>query len=434
MNRIILFFLVTAISCCVLSCGNRTNDNTLENSSYQDTAKTATASIQQESAFDISALKKENSSPILYLDCSKSMAGYLEAQDCFVFNSVIAGLLYRNESTSAHLFGVEEQKGISRKDFIDLVDSKRIHWASESDLRKMINAMANNCNSGRTDISYLITDGIMSGTDAQISNNRDHSKHDLPYWQADMEATLRKCGSNVAVLVVQYISGFTTKAAKQYYYYCYDNTHVELKEVPRPFYIVALGTLDAVKKLQEDINTNDRLSTYKNILLLGDDMPYKVDFKPAYNGGALLKGEAYSIDKGVKSTDSVYFNVNLTALQDYMINEAYLQQNGALFSTFAGTEDQLSLSDYSLTLDKRNKTLSIGIQSYKLRRRTLSYRIKYNLPQWVVATSSDDDKNVAKELSPKTFHLRYFIESLAVVNIPHMNSGYINQTDSVCFK
>lgn len=430
---LILLFGV-AISCCVLSCGNRTDVNASEELNYEDTAKTETKSTIQETAFDVSALKNEDTSPILYLDCSRSMAGYIEAHNSSVFNNVIAGLLYRNENSSAHLFSLEEKKGVSREKFIDMVINKRIQWASESDLAKMICTMVHNYNSGRADISYLITDGIMSGTDAQIHTESESTKINYGYTQEKIESALKKCGNNVAVLVVQYMSGFTTNASKKYYYYCYDNTPVDLKEVMRPFYIVALGTLDTVKQLQEDINANDRLSTYNNILLLGDDMPYKVDFKPAYHGGASLRGDAYSIDKGVKTVDSVYFNVNLTALQDYMININYLQLNGALFSTVAGTEDRLDSNDYSLTLNKKSKTLSIGIQSYKLRGNTLSYRIKYSLPQWVADSSSEDDKNVAKELSPKTFRFRYFIKSLAVVNLPHMNSEFINQTDSVCFK
>ena len=83
-----------------------------------------------------------------------------------------------------------------------------------------------------------------------------------------------------------------------------------------------------------------------------------------------------------------------------------------------------------------NSTLTLGIQSEILRGATLFYRIKYHLPLWVESSSSPDDKNVAKDISPKTFNLKYFIDALAIVNKkPSLTDGiYINQTDEVKFK
>ena len=79
--------------------------------------------------------------------------------------------------------------------------------------------------------------------------------------------------------------------------------------------------------------------------------------------------------------------------------------------------------------------LSIGIESERLRGATLAYRIKYNLPVWISLSSSLDDKNISNELSPKTFNFRYFVDALAIVNKPHLDSnGYINQTGDIKFK
>ena len=433
-----------AAVCLVLSCGNHSSGQTSNETSVQEEVNSEESRDNQPPVFNTTSLKQNTVSPaILYLDCSKSMAGYIEATNSSVFNSVIAGLLYRNDSSTAHLFDLKEQVGIPRDVFIELLNNKRINWSSESNLGKMINAMAENYISGRADISYLITDGIMSGTDAQIRADREYNKTHYGYSQEEIESSLRKCGNDVAVLVVQYVSGFTTNSSKQFYYYCYDNSHVALKEASRPFYIVALGTLDAIKRLKTDIEENPRLSSFKNILLLGDEMPYIVDFKPAYNKGASLKGEElvdgmkqpiYAVDKGIKSSDPVFFNVNLSSLQEYMINEEYLKENGALFlKSVSGSEYEMSQNNYTQSLI--NNVLSIGIESERLRGATLAYRIKYNLPVWISLSSSLDDKNISNELSPKTFNFRYFVDALAIVNKPHLDSnGYINQTGDIKFK
>lgn len=443
-NRVALLSLGVAAVCLVLSCGNRSSGQTSNETSVQEEVNSEDSQDDHPPVFNTTSLKQNTVSPaILYLDCSKSMAGYIEATNSSAFNSVIAGLLYRNDSSTAHLFDLKEQVGIPRDDFIEMLNNKRINWSSESNLGKMINAMAENYISGRADISYLITDGIMSGTDAQIRADREYNKTHYGYSQEEIESSLRKCGNDVAVLVAQYVSGFTTNPSKQFYYYCYDNSHVVLKEASRPFYIVALGTLDAIKRLKTDIEDNPRLSSFKNILLLGDGMPFLVDFKPAYNKGASLKGEElvdgkktpiYAVDKGIKSSDPVFFNVNLSSLQEYMINEEYLKENGSVFlKSVSGSEYEMSQTNYTQSLT--NGVLSIGIESEKLRGATLAYRIKYSLPAWISSSSSLDDKNISNELSPKTFNFRYFVDALAIVNKPHMDSnGYINQTDDIKFK
>ena len=443
-NRVALLSLGVAAVCLVLSCGNRSSGKTSNETSVQEEVASEDSQVDQPPVFNTTSLNQNTVSPaILYLDCSKSMAGYLEASNSSTFNNVIAGLLFHNETTTAHLFDVNEQKGISRDEFRKMVNNKDIHWAAESNLGKMIKVMVDNINSGRSGISYMITDGIMSGTDEQIREDRRYNINHVGDLQEEIEEDLKKCGPDVAVLVVQYISGFTTNAKKQFYYYCYDNSRVSLKETPRPFYIIALGNLDSIKKLESDIVDNPRLSSFKNILLLGDKMPYKVDFKPAYNKGASQRGEehmgdkiipVYSVNKGLKSTDLVFLNVNLSSLQGYMISKEYLKENGILVSrSVSGSEYEISQNNYSQNVV--NNVLSIGIESAKLRGTTLAYRIKYSLPTWVSASSSLDDKNVSNELLPKTFNFKYFVEALSVVNKPHLGTdGYINKTDVIKFK
>ena len=401
--------------------------------------ETINEEVIQESSFD--ALEQRSTisdtlpnKSILYLDCSRSMAGYIEAKSSSTFNNVIAGLLYRKESSSAHLFDLQEQTEVGRDDFINMVNNKKIKWSSESNLGKMINSMANNFVSGRATISYLISDGIMSGTDAQISADREYNKTHYGYSQEEIESALKKCGSDVAILVVRYISGFTTNSKKQFFYYCYDNSRVELNDAKRPFFIIALGTLESIKSLYNDIKSNTRLAGYTNMLLLGDSMPYKVDFRPAYNQGASLKDSVYTIDKSYKSSDLVFFNIKLSSLQDYMISEEYIKHNGSLFSKSKnGSVIEVNQSNYETSL--RNDILSLGIPSERLRGVTLSYKLRYSLPDWIYSTSSADDKTVANDIMPKTFNLKYLIEALSVVNSPHLGfDGYINQTEDIRFK
>lgn len=435
-NSLVLLGITLVCSLLCLSCRNGTPKKTTEVGDEEITEEgSSDLSEQQTVTFDASSLMVNKSDKsILYLDCSKSMAGYIEAKNSSVFNNVIAGLLYRSEATSAHLFDLQEQTEVGREDFINMVNNKRIRWSSESNLGKMISAMADNFVSGRANISYLISDGIMSGSDAQIRADREYNKTHYGYSQEEIESALRKCGPDAAILVVRYISGFSTNSVKQFYYYCYDNSHVELNDLQRPFFFIALGTLNSIKSLFDDVKSNARLSGYTNSLLLGDNMPYQVDFRPAYNRGASMKDGVYTIDKTVKSSEPVFFNINLSSIQDYMKDEEYIKQNGSLFSkSVNGSWFEVSQGNYETSL--ANGILTLSIQSEKLRGATLSYKIRYSLPNWVNVTTSLDDKNVATDFSPKTFNLRYFIEALAVVNKSHLSpEGYINQTEDVRFK
>ncbi len=439
MKRSALIFCGVLLMLSVLcsSCKSRNASKHANEASSELGGKDSTEVVSESSMISsVSALHEDNSTQsILYLDGSRSMAGYMESKNSSVFNNVIAGLLYRTEASTAHLFDLQEQKEIGKEDFINMMNNRRIRWSSESNLGMIIKAMANNFTSGRAAISYLITDGIMSGTDEQIRTDREYNKPHYGHLQEEIESELKKCGSDASVLVVRYISGFTTNPSKQFYYYCYDNSHVELDNAQRPFFIIALGSLDSIKALRKDIQENTRLSTYTNLLLLGDNMPYKVEFRPAYNRGASMRDEGiYTIDKNVKSSDLVFLNINLSPLQDYMINTEYITKNGFLFSKSGNSASfEVSKGNYEISLV--NSILTIGIQSEKLRGATLSYKIKYNLPDWVYFASSSDDKNVSNDISPKTFNLKYFIEALAVVNKPHISSdGFINQTEDIKFK
>ena len=144
-----LYLLLTACG----SNGTKSND---------DSSTTATDTISNQSTEQIivQPVKSVPENAVLYLDCSHSMKGYINTATDAKFKNVISSLLYW-KPTKAYLFDTKEQPEISRDEFINLINTRKVSWADESDLTKMIGSMVKKINDGSVGISYLITDGIM---------------------------------------------------------------------------------------------------------------------------------------------------------------------------------------------------------------------------------------------------------------------------------
>ena len=58
------------------------------------------------------------------------------------------------------------------------------------------------------------------------------------------------------------------------------------------------------------------------------------------------------------------------------------------------------------------------------------FKLKYELPNWIEMSSSDNDKNIKQSPIPKTFNLKYFVKGLAEIN----DDEYITKIDTLKFK
>lgn len=422
MNRIkhsaVLFgaSLLLLLSACG-SNGTKSNDNS-------STTATDTISNQSPEQTIVQAVKSVPENAVLYLDCSHSMKGYINTATDPRFNNVISALLYWLP-TKAHLFDTKEQPEISRDEFINRINTRKISWSDESDLTKMIESMVKKVNDGSVGISYLITDGIMSGSNQEVRESVDRSfniirRGTLTERVADVVSA---CNDDVAILLIKYTSSFTGK------YYCYTNIdQVDLKESQRPFYVVAIGNRKLVKELVDKTQKEELLSNNQGLLLLGDEYPYNI--KLTTGNDIVLKNNQRIIGTNIGPNDNVILYADLGDLPSYMQDTTYFKSNGEVYIQYSKGGDFKKLDTKQIKYEIDGAKLRLNIPAKYIRHNAMYFKLKYELPSWIEISSSDNDKNIKQSPIPQTFNLKYFVKGLAKIN----DDEYITKIDTLKFK
>ena len=410
--------------CLLLSACGSNGTKSKDNSS---TTATDTISNQSPEQTIVQPVKSVPENAVLYLDCSHSMKGYVNTATDTKFMDVISSLLYWLP-TKAHLFDTKEQPEISRDEFINRVNTRKVSWSDESDLTKMIGSMVKKVNDGSVGISYLITDGIMSGSNQEVRDSPERSFNikNRGTLTARIADAVSACQDDVAILLIKYTSSFTGK------YYCYTNVdQVDFKENQRPFYVVAIGNRKLVKELVEKTQKEELLSNNQGLLLLGDEYPYKLSLAASKKEGiSYSKDKQIIVGTNIRSDDYVTFNGNLSELPSYMLSTEYFEKNGEVYIQYSQKGEFKKLDSQYISYEIDGTTLNLGVQAKCIRRNAMYFKLKYELPNWVELSSSDNDKNIKQSPIPKTFNLKYFVKGLAEIN----DDEYITKIDILKFK
>ncbi|MBP3506869.1 MAG: hypothetical protein J6K43_10780 [Lachnospiraceae bacterium] len=411
--------LLLLLSACG-SNGTKSNDNS-------STTATDTISNQSPEQTIVQPVKSVPENAVLYLDCSHSMKGYINTATDAKFKNVISSLLYW-KPTKAYLFDTKEQPEISRDEFINLINTRKVSWSDESDLTKMIGSMVKKVNDGSVGISYLITDGIMSGSNQEVRESVDRSFNitSRGTLTARIADAVSACQDDVAILLIKYTSSFTGK------YYCYTNVdQVDFRENQRPFYVVAIGNRKLVKELVDKTQKEELLSNNQGLLLLGDKYPYELSLKPSKKEGiSVSRDKQIIVGTNIRSDDYVIFNGNLSNLPSYMLSTEYFEKNGEVYVQYSQKGEFKKLDAQYISYEIDGTTLNLGVQAKCIRRNAMYFKLKYELPSWVEMSSSDNDKNIKQSPIPKTFNLKYFVKGLAEIN----DDEYITKIDTLKFK
>ena len=394
--------------------------------SNDDSSTTATDTISNQSPEQIivQPVKSVPENAVLYLDCSHSMKGYINTATDAKFKNVISSLLYWMP-TKAYLFDTKEQPEISRDEFINLINTRKVSWSDESNLTKMIGSMVKKVNDGSVGISYLITDGIMSGSNQEVRESVDRSFNitSRGTLTARIADAVSACNDDIAILLIKYISSFTGK------YYCYTNVdQVDFKENQRPFYVVAIGNRKLVKELVDKTQKEELLSNNQGLLLLGDKYPYNI--KLTTGKDIVLKNNQRIIGTNIGPEDNVILYADLGDLPSYMQDTTYFKSNGEVYIQYSKGGDFKKLDTEQIKYEIDGAKLRLNIPAKYIRHNAMYFKLKYELPSWIEMSSSDNDKNIKQSPIPKTFNLKYFVKGLAKIN----DDEYITKIDTLKFK
>lgn len=355
----------------------------------------------------------------LFIDASASMRGYLDS-GASEFPGVISAFENYADMTELWLYGKEKiGKTTKAKDIVsypknefdEMLSKRSLPWAQESNLIAMINEMVN----GKGDISILVTDGILSGSDKQIreSPNRGYNIQQRETMIHELFKILQR--KNKCALIVRYMSKFTGT------YSCYDNSAVELKEQGRPFFVIVLGKWESLKYLEtslkeQQVDKSSLATKYENIYMIGDQLD-KVD-RVRFDVGNEENSDGKRYIPYEYADSKINFEISTNDLPDYMQTQAYWNQN---FSIETTTRNQINEKAKSVKVDESLKKVHLAIAADQLDGGEddfeLTFSLKFKQPDWIVNHSSDDDKNIKNEEQiTKTFNLKYLVAGMEALN------------------
>ncbi len=358
---------------------------------------------------------------VIFMDISSSMQGYLDNSSDSRFTGVISQFLNLPKETTVKLFGETESKQtLNKEDFQDQLNNRKINWAKESNLQDMVKSMIKLVNTGGKDVSFLITDGILSGSNKQIADSPDRAYNlkNKEVMQGNLESAFNDTKNNpLSALIIQYVSRFTGN------YSCYNNAQLPIKDKERPFYIVVIGKWSPVKYIEnmliEKKKEHKQSTPYNQIVMFGDNESLRNVAFTQRKGLKLDKNKKYIINN---NNENVILSSDISTLPEYMQSVDYFSKNLELKIEYPNSSAQtLEKENYELSTDTKDGKARLYLEITDpdvLRKSTLHIIIKNILPEWITEISDDNDLDILSNpvKMKKTFNFKYFANGFRGLN------------------
>lgn len=370
-------------------------------------------------------------SATLLFDASGSMRGYLNSSGDSRFIGVISYFENISSNTDIRLYGKKESNTIEKTEFDRMLNNGKVEWSNESDLKEMVSSMISHIERGK-DVCFLLTDGILSGSDADIKNSPDRS-YNIRMRQKmseDLSAMLGKKADNFSALIVRYKAKFNGT------YSSYNNDRKRLINKDRPFFVIALGRWKHIKYIEQKLSqmklAYGTTTPYEDIIMIGDTCSFHKIKLSAAEG--LNPKEGKLVIKKEFRNENITLSADLGALPAYMQTKDYMNTNIEMYVRHGRKAGKiLDKEHYEISVDHANgkKTLRLSIKSSQLKDTKLTFKLKYALPEWIETKSDDNDSDISSNpvKQDKTFNLKYFVTGFTALH----NGMYIKE-QSLDFK
>ena len=392
MKRIVYLFytLLLCMSVVFLSCKNCKNpDCKCEKGTCTDSCQCGEPNKED----SIEELKVTNA--YLYFDNSASMKGY--AGDIHNFTDVLTDLVNVYPSTEVLLCSddyapIDKSKG----DLIDQV--RKVSYGKSSLLTKDIESMIWKVKSGCS-IAFLVTDGILSGTDKDISNDRDWTLRHVAQLQHDVEKAFRD-NPEIAVSVYQFIANFNGR------YICYNNSNQANVNITRYYYVFVVGEKFAVMDFKEK---KDKFAHFKPVnqlhFIAQHPVTGGVNVKNAKKNGS---GIWEYTPQTLKNNDNI---LNVTIKDKDFKDEFSMSEIAELAERIKVTPEKGVMVD-EIVYDEKNQNYLIPIKMFSPKHE-VEIAMDYKMPAWVAASSCDNDLYMTtNKKDKKTFLLLNLITGI----------------------
>ncbi len=190
----------------------------------------------------------------IYLENSASMAGYSNAGNP-MFTAPILALFNGGEANTeieTAYVGEKQSKlmltSVPRARFESELTNGKIATTEGSPLDQILTMMVDSV--ADNSVIGLVTDGIVSGSNREIvaSADRAFTIKNLPLIEQRVRNSVKKAADrNVSMLIYRLESSYTGT------YYDYKNGKHNVKSVTRPYYIILLGNVVNLKKMESSL-------------------------------------------------------------------------------------------------------------------------------------------------------------------------------------
>lgn len=335
----------------------------------------------------------------VYIDNSSSMEGYFNSPNSSPIIEVISGVqqFFGKMDNNIQGYYVDKQNNFANYSLdsltADLTKKKLRNYQDSYQLDQLIGRMVSDIkkdNKNKT-ISFLITDGIPSGSNEEINHsiNRSFNKQSASALQYRIASKFYGT-NNIAVSVYQFMSGFNGK----YWYYNNDRKPMNLSN--KPFYIIAVGDRELVSELAEKEAEGLQMFKSNNKVHFGGVDKTKIKFSHQDVSPDQFDGE-----------DKIHIisNISLAGLPYFARNDKFLEKNCTL--KINGQEWKYGKWKVA-TGGNIEIPMDVEIENtYKI-----YIHITNTTPSWVDTFTCLDDKKEGVDLGKETFNFKYLVEGL----------------------
>lgn len=365
---------------------------------------------------------------IVYMESSASMKGYSAPNGNPYFTASVLALFNAASSASSveSLYvgaGTRDDvqyTQVSKSQYESQLTSGNVVIGSSSPLDKIIASIVES--STVEDVSCLITDGILSGSNAEIAANRDFTKTYLPLLEDRIRNAAKSANDKTLDFIIyRLVSSFNGT------YYDYTNAKHQLSGVIRPYFVIVFG--------------------HKHNLEIFDSAIAKESgFKPTHRLASYNMGAAKTVTKGqiIKTPGSPSYNIkpvnstlqfkqipqipvtfkyriNLNELPKYYRDVKVIKNNIKLSYRDVKTGIDVDKSDLiqdvelsDASLNNYDIVIEFGPDFLRLCPARLAMNLSFDgyIDDWYKVLSTDDDKNISNSLDQNTFALESLVSGL----------------------
>lgn len=355
----------------------------------------------------------------VYLDNSASMMGYMVPGNKEVltndFTKIISlgiGDFYSGYTIAAYYVNKPvagkgaSLREVSFDDMTSMLTHKNIAKGDAFTMEVLLDSIISTsiADTLHASISFLVTDGIISGTNSELSKDRKFNLQNKDELKRRIKNVMLKANKNDYAVAI-----YPLNAKFDGIYHKYDNFTENLKNANRPFYLIAIGNKALVREYNDRKGRELETIDGKSLLMIdnvGSLIPNIVN--------ANVEDSSDGVMNVVPDEDAVKggyanlkFNYPLDRFPDYMRDFSALKEG--LKIKVGGKEIDNDL--YSMNADQTILTVPVKIEQgdYKV-----TVTLSSELPEWVETITSEDDSSIKTNPAEmgKTFLFEEFVEGI----------------------